>query len=106
MVAPEQPDIVVIALSLGNEGLASCPPQQRRAIQRRFENGLQQLIKMTHELGARPILAGLYPNDGYSLEHYTLLQETHQRMLTWGVPVLDWLGVLDDGQGRWQSGLR
>ena len=35
VVTPEQPDIVIIALSLGNEGLASCPPRQRRAVQRR-----------------------------------------------------------------------
>jgi hypothetical protein len=96
---------VIIALSLGNEGLASSSLLQQRAIQRRFENGLQQLVKMTRELGARPILGGLYPNSDYSLEHYGLLQETHKRMLTWGVPVLDWLATLEDGQGRWKVGI-
>lgn len=105
VVAPEQPDIVIIALSLGNEGLASSSPRQQRAIQRRFENGLQQLVKMTRELGARPILGGVYPNGGYLLEHYNLLQETHQRMLGWGIPVLDWLAVLEDGRGRWKPGI-
>ncbi|MBD2461235.1 lipase [Oscillatoria sp. FACHB-1407] len=105
VVAPEDPDIVIIALSLGNEGLASSAPLHQRAIQRRFENGLQQLIKMTRELGAIPMLGGVYPNGGYTLEHYRLLQETHQRMQTWGVPVLDWLSVLDDGQGRWKPGI-
>jgi len=105
VVAPEQPDMVIIALSLGNEGLASSSPQQHRAIQRRFENGLLQLVKMTRELGACPVLAGVYPNGGYRPEHYALLQETHQRMLTWGVPVLNWLSVVDDGQGRWKPGI-
>jgi hypothetical protein len=52
IVTPEQPDVVIIALSLGNEGLAYCPPHERRAIQRRFESGLQQLVKMTRSLGA------------------------------------------------------
>ncbi len=105
VVTPEQPDIVIIALSLGNEGFASSSSQQRRAIQRHFENGLQQLIKMTRELGARPILGGLYPNGGYTAEHCDWLRETHDRMATWGVPLLDWWAVLADGSGRWQPGL-
>jgi lysophospholipase L1-like esterase len=105
-VAPEQPDIVIIALSLGNEGfVAAIAPPQQRAIQRRFENGLQQLIKMTRDLGAQPILAGLYPNAGYTIAHQVLMQATAQRMSHWGVPVLDWFDLLNDGQGRWQAGL-
>jgi Starch binding domain/GDSL-like Lipase/Acylhydrolase family/Putative papain-like cysteine peptidase (DUF1796) len=105
VVAPEQPDIVIIALSLGNEGLAYCPPHERKAVQRRFERGLQQLVKMTKELGAMPILGGLYPHDGYCQEHHSLLWDTHNRMLSWGVPVLDWLAALDNGQGRWKPGI-
>jgi Starch binding domain/GDSL-like Lipase/Acylhydrolase family/Putative papain-like cysteine peptidase (DUF1796) len=103
VVTKEQPDIVIIALSLGNEGLAYCPPHERRAIQRRFESGLLALVNMTRALGARPILGGVYPNGDYSPEHHWLLLETHNRMLDWGVPVLDWLAVLDNGQGRWLS---
>ncbi len=105
VVTPEKPDVVIIALSLGNEGLASCPPHERRAIQRRFESGLQQLVTMTRALGARPILGGVYPNGDYSPEHYWLLKDTHNRMLNWGVPVLDWLAAVDNGQGRWREGI-
>lgn len=104
-VGPERPDIVIIALSLGNEGFASCAPQHRSAVQRRFENGLQQLIKMTRQIGAYPILGGLYPNGDYSSEHYALLRDSQQRMASWGVPVLDWLADLSDSQGQWQAGL-
>jgi lysophospholipase L1-like esterase len=105
VVTPEQPDVVIIALSLGNEGLAHCPPHQRRTVQRRFESGLQQLLQMTRALGARPILGGVYPHGDYIAEHYELLQDTHNRMLTWGVPILDWLAGLDNGQGRWKAGI-
>ncbi len=105
VVTPEQPDIVIIALSLGNEGLASSAPRHHRDLQRRFENGLQQLVKMTRELGAYPILGSVYPNGDYTPEHYGLLQETHQRLLTWGLPVLDWFAALEDGQGRWKAGI-
>ncbi|MEH2152245.1 DUF1796 family putative cysteine peptidase [Nostoc sp.] len=103
-VTPEKPDIVIIALSLGNEGLAYCPSHERRAVQRRFESGLQQLVKMTRDIGAIPILGGVYPNGDYSLEHYSLIRDTHKRMLSWGVTVLDWFTAVDDGQGRWKAG--
>ncbi len=104
VVTPEQPDIVIIALSLGNEGLAYCSPHEGRAVQRRFESGLQQLVKMTRDIGAIPILGGVYPNGDYSLEHYWLIRDTHKRMLSWDVTVLDWLAAVDDGQGRWKTG--
>ncbi|MBW4661767.1 MAG: lipase [Drouetiella hepatica Uher 2000/2452] len=105
VVLPEQPDIIIIALSLGNEGFAYCPPHERRAVQRRFESGLQQLVKMTRQLGASPVLGSVYPHGDYAPEHNWLLRDTHSRMLTWGVPVLDWLTALDDGQGQWREGL-
>jgi lysophospholipase L1-like esterase len=105
VVTPEQPDVVIIALSLGNEGLAYCPLHERRAVQRRIESGLQQLVKMTRQLGARPMLGSVYPNGDYSPEHSWLLRDIHRRMLSWGVPVLDWLAAVDDGQGRWREGL-
>jgi lysophospholipase L1-like esterase len=105
VVAPERPDLVIISLSLGNEGLAHCHPRDRRAVQRRFESGLQQLIDMTRDLGARPILGGVYPHNDYYPEQRALLQETHDRMLKWGVPVLDWLAAVDDGGGRWKTGI-
>jgi lysophospholipase L1-like esterase len=104
VVTPEQPDVVIIALSLGNEGLAHCPPHERRAVQRRFESGLQELIKMTRALGARPMLAGLYPHGDYSPEHHWLLTDTHNRILNWDVTVLDWLAPLDNGHGQWKFG--
>lgn len=104
-VISERPDIVIIALSLGNEGLASSAPCQRPAIQRHFENGLKQLVKMTEELGARPILGGVYPRGDYSSGNCGLLRETNRRMLTWGVPVLNWLALLEAGQGQWKDGI-
>ncbi|OCQ98875.1 lipase [Nostoc sp. MBR 210] len=105
VVTPEQPDVVIIALSLGNEGLADCAPHERRAVQRRFESGLQQLVKMTRKLGALPVLGGVYPHNNYSSEHYWLLKDTHNRILNWGVPILNWLPALDNGQGRWREGI-
>nr|WP_279611394.1 DUF1796 family putative cysteine peptidase [Thermostichus vulcanus] len=105
VVTPEKPDVVIIALSLGNEGLAFSPPKDYSAIQKRFENGLQQLILMTEQIGALPILGGVYPHGDYTAEHHSLLWETHYHMLSWGYPVFNWLPALEDGQGRWKTGL-
>ncbi|WP_404790444.1 DUF1796 family putative cysteine peptidase [Altericista sp. CCNU0014] len=104
VVAREQPDIVIVSLSLGNEGLAHCAPHQRKSVQRRFEAGLQQLVKMTRDLGALPILGSVYPHNDYCAEHYSLLLDTHNRMLNSNEMVLDWLSAVDDGQGRWREG--
>ncbi|MFS8812473.1 DUF1796 family putative cysteine peptidase [Synechococcus sp. R55.7] len=104
-VIPERPDVVIVALSLGNEGLVSALPQHRRALQRRFENGLQRLIQRIQDIGALPVLGGVYPHANYGPEQHLLLQETQQRMLSWGCPVFNWLPHLEDGQGRWKPDL-
>lgn len=105
VVIPQKPDIVIIALSLGNEGFAYCQPYERKALQQRFESGLQRLIQMTRDIGAIPMLGSVYPHGDYSAEHNWFLYDTHNRMLTWGVPVLDWLTELNDGNGRFANGL-
>ncbi|RMD70137.1 MAG: lipase, partial [Cyanobacteria bacterium J149] len=105
VVIPQKPDIVIIALSLGNEGFAYCQPHERKALQQRFESGLQRLIQMTKEIGAIPMLGSVYPHGEYSAEHNWFLYDTHSRMLSWDVPVLDWLTELNDGNGRFGEGL-
>lgn len=104
VVTPEQPDLVIIALSLGNEGLAYCPSHEQRTIQRRFESNLQQLVQMTRDIGAYPILAGVYPHNDYSPEHYRRLKSTNDRLSHWEVPLLNWLAAVDDGWGHWKHG--
>jgi lysophospholipase L1-like esterase len=101
VVVPEQPDIVILSLSLGNEGFAHCSLQERWAIQQRFEQGLRRLVALVQAVGAQPVVAGLYAHSDYSWEHCPYLRDTQQRMQTWGVPVIDWLGTVADEQGRW-----
>lgn len=100
-----KPDCIIISLSLGNEGLAECAPYERKAVQKRFESGMKSLIKMAQESGASVVLGGLYPNGLYRESHAHLLRETHEKMKTWGVPILDWLDALDNGNGQWKPGL-
>jgi len=103
-VGPWKPDIVIIGLSLGNEGLAHCSPGERRALQHIFETGMLDLLRMVVAINAVPVLGGVYPNNDYCPETYEMLKETNRTMSSWGVPVLDWLSALDDGRGRWKPG--
>ncbi len=105
LVEPHQPDIVIVALSLANEGLPQATPTQQARIQRQFESGLLHLIERIHTLGALAIVGGLYPHQDYSPAHYAGLLHTQARMNSWGIPVLDWLPAVDDGHGHWQAGL-
>ncbi len=101
----ERPDIVILALSLGNEGFAKAFHSHFKSIQHQFERGLHQLVRRVQEFGAFPVLGSVYPHADYTPRHYPFLLETHERMLSWGVPVLNWLTDLDNGQGQWKTGL-
>ncbi|TVQ21771.1 MAG: lipase [Leptolyngbya sp. DLM2.Bin15] len=105
VVGPERPDVVILALSLGNEGFAHCLPEERSLLQQRFEHGLKRLIGMVRALGAQPVLGDVYAHNDYTSDHAAYLWETHRRMMTWGVPVLNWLEAIADGQGRWKPGI-
>eukprot|EP00913_Durusdinium_trenchii_P029961 g28076.t1 len=59
-VAHLKPDIIIIALSLGNEGLAHC---------------LLDLISMALSMDAMPVLGGVYPNNDYNAETYAMLKD-------------------------------
>jgi len=105
VVEPLKPDMVIVGLSLGNEGLAHCPPAERRAAQHRFEQGLLDLIRMVVAINAVPVLGGVYANNDFNADTYAMLKETSKTMSTWGVPVLEWLAAVDDGRGHWREGL-
>lgn len=105
LVDRHQPDMVIIALSLANQGFPQATLTQQARIQRQFESGLLHLVERTHALGALAVVGGLYPHQDYTSDHYAGLRHTQARMNSWGIPVLDWLSAVDDGHGHWQPGL-
>eukprot|EP00741_Cyanophora_paradoxa_P001062 tig00000455_g1023.t1 len=104
-VAPLRPDVVIVGLSLGNEGLAHCTPGERPHVASAFDAGIARLVSMVRNIGARPVLGGVYPHGDYGPEHVPFLLRSHAAMVRLGVPVLDWLPALHDGSGRWKPGL-
>lgn len=101
-VAPENPDVAVIALSLNNEGLAgAADAAAARTITNTYLDNLKQLIRMVRQQGALPIIAGPYPNDGYDATHYAFVRLAVRELDRWGVAWVDFLGAVDDGSGHW-----
>mmetsp|Transcript_66295 Transcript_66295/g.156059 ORF Transcript_66295/g.156059 Transcript_66295/m.156059 type:complete len:321 (+) Transcript_66295:88-1050(+) len=106
LVASLKPDIVVIALSLANEGLSWRPMQEWEEVSLNFKNGMRQLLHEVDKIGAKAVLGDVYPNSGYHhIQQVSLLQDAHKFLASQNVPVLDWEAALDDGHGRWRDGL-
>jgi lysophospholipase L1-like esterase len=91
---------VLIALSLGNEGLV----EDREAAQESFRDGLLQIVERCAEQGRIPLLGLCYPYDGYDEQDYAALLETNLWIQELGIACVNFLGALDDGTGRFVSG--
>jgi hypothetical protein len=95
---------VLFGLSLANEGLpGSDHPHQ---IFDHYYNGLDQLLTKTRALGATPIVASCYPNSGYTAAEYSDIRQMNLLTQTSldAPPNINFLGAIDDGQGRWVDG--
>ena len=76
LVPQLNPDIVIIALSLANEGLMTLGAD---AVVTYLQN-ISKMISIIVEIGAIPMLAGVYPHNQYSPTEYQLLKHTKQKM--------------------------
>lgn len=96
-----QPNYVLIGLSMGNENLVYGDPEQVYAT---YKSGMLQLIQECRTRGYYPVLAAVYPHGLYTALKYGYVKRMNLLMATWGVPVINLLGAIDDGNGRWADG--
>ena len=109
-----KPDMVVIALSLGNEGVAQCQMGQSARCTRSQEaaeqvvagylSNLRMLVAKARSAGIIPVVTLPYARLDFSEREYALTRRTNLIMNDWDVPTVNLLGALDDGQGRWPRG--
>ena len=99
---PEKPDVVVIALSLANEGLMGDEPE---VIYNQFCQNLKKLIGLVRQCGITPVVSGCYPNDDYLPHHYDYVKRFNEELEGWDVLSFQFLPAVDDGQGHWKSGM-
>ncbi|MGA0845010.1 MAG: GDSL-type esterase/lipase family protein [Luteolibacter sp.] len=95
-------DIVMIGLSLANEGLIGTTDPQ--SVSDSFENGIQQLIDLCRVQNMYPVVTLCYPHNLYNENEYSYVRRMNLLLNTWNVPSVNFLGAIDDGKGRWASG--
>mmetsp|Transcript_13184 Transcript_13184/g.30970 ORF Transcript_13184/g.30970 Transcript_13184/m.30970 type:complete len:818 (+) Transcript_13184:15-2468(+) len=102
-IVPLQPSVVVIAVGLELQYLATCPDYERSGLCTSFLQRLERLVELTWEVGALPILGAPYPHADFGPEQTSLLRHTHESMKSWGLPMLDWLSALtcSNKGGQW-----
>ncbi|HIC57960.1 MAG TPA: hypothetical protein EYO94_11205 [Acidobacteria bacterium] len=119
-LTPVDPGYVVIALSLGNEGIKRCALGQdpapgprvgcspsrdgQDAISRQFLDGLQRLIRRARDNGIVPIVGLTYARGDFDEVEYAHTRKANIEINSWDVPSINLLGAIDDGYGRWARG--
>jgi lysophospholipase L1-like esterase len=101
-VTSEDPEYVLIALSMGNEGLAGSGDPD--GVLETFRDGMLGLISDVEAIGAQPVIGLVYPKATYNYREYGFVKEINLLMNTWDVPSINLLGAIDDGRGQWAEG--
>ncbi len=100
-VLPEDPDYVLIALSMSNEGLETKNPD---TVSMSFWKGINKLVQKCRKHDIQPLLGLCYANNNFTEEQYAYLQKMNIRLRTLGIPCINFLGALNDGQGHIPKG--
>ena len=101
-----QPDIAVISLSLENEGIRGIGGRDPRKVYEGFGTNLRRIVAECREHDIAPVLATCYANDNFGdPSTYRFIVDMNLDMASWGVPVINFLGALDRGDGRFVKGL-
>jgi len=96
---PRHVDVILIGLSLGNEGLAGSPNPQ--AVYNHFLAGISNLVWLTYQNGSLPLLGGVYPRDQFDSTDYVYLKNMVLQFNTFNIPSINFLGATDNGHGHW-----
>ena len=105
MLYPTNPQIVVIGLSLANEGILSQKDDNQR--EQIFEQFRSRLIAMADSLtsqGIKPVIVNCYGNNNYTKVQYSYIKRMNRVINTWKYPSINVLGAVDNGEGKWVAG--
>jgi lysophospholipase L1-like esterase len=99
-VLPQNGKYVMIGLALGNEGILT----GGQPIFNQFRDNLIQLIRHARANGLVPLINNGYTRNDYTSTQYTFTRQMNALIHGWGVPSVNLLGAVDDGNGRWATG--
>ncbi|MPR34007.1 GDSL-type esterase/lipase family protein [Salmonirosea aquatica] len=102
---PTDPDIVVLGLSLGNEGILNPKDDNgREQILEQYRSRLLALADSLHRAGMQPVIVNCYANNNFGAPHYEATQRMNRLINTWPYPSVNVLGTIDDLTGKWVEG--
>lgn len=99
-----KPDYVLIGLSLANQGIIKDKAEQRDSAFTSFGRGLFGLITKCRNAGFQVAIGGCYSNNQFLPEHYSATKKMNIQQNGLGVPVFNFLGTVDNGDGHWVPG--
>lgn len=105
MLYPTDPKIVVLGLSLGNEGIRTPKTDAGRIrIVEQYRSRLLALADSLHRQGIKPVIVNCYAHSYFYQEEYSSTKRMNQHINTWPYPSVNVLGAIDDGTGKWVEG--
>lgn len=102
---PTNPDIVVIGLSLANEGIMTPKDDNgREQIVEQFRTRLLAMADSLNSLDIKPVIVNCYAQSHFNKAHYACTKKMNRIINTWKYPSVNVLGTIDDLEGRWVEG--
>ncbi|WP_439129063.1 SGNH/GDSL hydrolase family protein [Polaribacter sp.] len=102
---PTKPKIVVIGLSLGNEGLRKQVDQNgREQVLEQFRSRLLRLSDSLYNQGIKPVIVNCYAHSLFDENHYRITKRMNEIINTWKYPSINVLGAIDNYEGKWVDG--
>ena len=102
-VVPLQPDVVIIGLSLANEGILNSTGKE--SIFDQYISNIFRLVDMCRQQCFKVVVGGTYPNNSYTSVEYNYIKQADKFLQSSQIPYINFLGSVDDGTGKWRSGM-
>ncbi len=102
---PNQPKYVLVGLSLNNEGIRRAKGDEgKAAIVSQWTAGMNGIFSRLTSLGITPIMGNCYANGAFTEEDYDDTITMNLKIHLWDTPSINFLGALDNGNGKWCEG--
>lgn len=102
-VTPTNPDIIIVGLSLANEGILGAT--DKAALCDSYIKNIFKIVEMGLQIGCKVVVSGCYPHNDYTATDYYFLKQTNQILENSSIPYINVLGAVDTGTGHWRTGM-
>jgi len=94
-------DVVIISLSLENEGIRKENPD---AVFNKYMKNLKLIVDKCKTNDVIPVIGLCYANNQFEKKHYEYIKKANGIISEWDVESIDLLGALNNGNGKFPKG--